>query len=188
MADDRAIGSGGGLQKWTFASGTWTNVNTFTTNLTSGIHGVTMTTNGSGQPLFYCTTSDTLSKLVTVTDDGSASPAFTTLATAVTNEAFRSVAFAPGAAAPAHPQHVVDFDGDGKTDFSIIRDLSGGTDPNGAAQWWSLKSSTSNASASSQNWGFASDQFTPADLTATARRITRSGVGQRQTRWRPSGS
>jgi hypothetical protein len=68
------------------------------------------------------------------------------------------------AAAPnvvAHVQHVVDFDGDGKTDFSIIRDLTG--DPvTGQAQWWTQPSSNPNI-ALVQNWGLASDQFLAGD-------------------------
>ena len=64
---------------------------------------------------------------------------------------------------PPHVQHIVDFDGDGITDFSIIRDLSKGTDPNSQAQWWTLKSSDPTGLALVQNWGLVSDQFIAGD-------------------------
>lgn len=95
VADDRAAPNGG-IQKWTFAAGTWTLVNTFNNGITTGIRGMTMTRNGLGQPVFYGTTTETsANRLVTVTDDGTATPAVTVLATAAANTAFRGVAFAP---------------------------------------------------------------------------------------------
>jgi hypothetical protein len=63
-----------------------------------------------------------------------------------------------------HPQHIVDFDGDGKTDFSIIRDPSNGTDPGSQAQWWTLTSSALSGPALVQGWGTnQTDQFLAAD-------------------------
>jgi len=101
VADDRAVASGGGIQKWTQSAGTWTLVNTFSNGLTNGCRGLTLTTNGGGQAVIYASTADSLSKLVTVTDDGTASPAFTTLATTGANTAWRGVAFAPAGGGPA---------------------------------------------------------------------------------------
>src|SRR5437016_10758413 len=100
VADDRSTASGGGLQKWTFNGTTWTLSKTFTTGLTAGLRGVTLTVNGSNQPVIYATTADSATKFVTVTDTGSAGDSFTTLATAGTNKAFRGVAFAPVSATP----------------------------------------------------------------------------------------
>ena len=62
-----------------------------------------------------------------------------------------------------HVQHVVDFDGDGKTDFSIIRDPSSGGDPGAQAQWWTQQSTNPPGPALIQNWGTVSDQFVVGD-------------------------
>jgi hypothetical protein len=93
VADDRAVASGGGVQKWVLSSGTWSLVYTLNTSLTSGCRALTVDWSGTN-PIIYATDASTLTKLVTVTDAGSSS-AFTTLATAATNTAFRGVAFAP---------------------------------------------------------------------------------------------
>jgi len=52
-------------------------------------------------------------------------------------------------------QHVLDFDGDGKTDFAIARDS------NGSKQWW-VSLNSSGGSIATQ-WGVDSDQLAPAD-------------------------
>jgi uncharacterized repeat protein (TIGR01451 family) len=93
VSDDRAIASGGGVQKWTFNGTTWTLAYTLNSGLTAGARGLTGTVVG-GTAVLYATTADTPSKLVKVTDTD-ASAAFTTLATAPANTAFRGVAFAP---------------------------------------------------------------------------------------------
>ncbi|GAB4195800.1 MAG: hypothetical protein OHK0022_12820 [Roseiflexaceae bacterium] len=97
VADDRGTGAGGGLQKWTFDGSTWSLAYTLTSGLTAGLRGLTGI--GGATPVLYATTADTISKLVTVTDTG-AGAAFTTLAFAPTNTAFRGVAFAPVTAQP----------------------------------------------------------------------------------------
>ncbi len=161
VCDDRAVASGGGIQKWTFSSGTWTLVNTLNNGLTAGCHGLTFTTNGSGQAVLYATTADALTKLVSVTDDGTASPgaAFTTLATAAANTAFRSVAFAPGAAV-VHVQHVLDFNGDGKTDFCVVRNSGGAA----ASQLrWFYNINGSSAATAAFDFGLNTDVLVPAD-------------------------
>ncbi len=53
------------------------------------------------------------------------------------------------------PQHVVDFDGDGKTDPAVVRG-SGGNDI------WFIQQST--AGAKTQQWGLTTDVLTPADF------------------------
>jgi len=58
-------------------------------------------------------------------------------------------------AAVVPTQHVLDFDGDGKTDFAITRDS------NGSKQWW-VSLNSSGGSIATQ-WGVDSDQLAPAD-------------------------
>lgn len=95
VADDRAIASGGGLQKWTLSGGTWTLASTYTGGLTAGLRGLTLTLNGLGQAVLFASTADAATKLVTLTEDGSLVPSFTTIATAPTNTAFRGIAMTP---------------------------------------------------------------------------------------------
>ena len=57
------------------------------------------------------------------------------------------------------PQHVVDFDGDGRTDPAVVRNTGGG--PSGQITWFwnnSLANTPSQAA-----WGIASDRFVPED-------------------------
>ena len=56
-------------------------------------------------------------------------------------------------------QHIVDYDGDGKTDASVVRNTGGG--PAGQITWYNRLSS--NGSAQAANWGLATDFFVPAD-------------------------
>jgi hypothetical protein len=57
-------------------------------------------------------------------------------------------------------QHVVDFDGDGKTDFSVVRNTGGG--PSGQVTWFQGINGTSTFLA--QQWGIATDFFVPGDF------------------------
>jgi hypothetical protein len=96
VADDRAPGSGGGIQKWTYDGTTWTLAYTLNTGLTVGTRGLTGTS-GGGVPVLWATTTEaSANRIVRVTDTGAAS-SFTTIATAGTNQAFRGIAFAPTA-------------------------------------------------------------------------------------------
>jgi hypothetical protein len=101
VTDDRSTGTGGGLQKWHLSAGTWALLYTLTNGITTGLHGLTGVDDGSGNAILYATTGETsANKLVTITDLISATSlpgaeAFTTLATAPTNTAFRGVDFAP---------------------------------------------------------------------------------------------
>jgi subtilisin-like proprotein convertase family protein len=54
------------------------------------------------------------------------------------------------------PQHVVDFDGDGKTDAAVVRNTSG------SQATWFISQST--AGTKTQNWGLTTDVLTPADF------------------------
>jgi hypothetical protein len=93
LADDGAVGAGGGIQKWTFDGATWTLAYTLLNNgtTTTGVRGLAGTVDGSGNAVLFGTTG---SALITVTDTG-ASAAATTLATAPANTAFRGVEYIP---------------------------------------------------------------------------------------------
>ena len=61
--------------------------------------------------------------------------------------------------APAHPQHIVDFDGDGTTDFTVIRDNGGSP-----AGWYTFLNDGTFSKTRFQEWGVASvDYPEPAD-------------------------
>jgi hypothetical protein len=95
VADDRALASGGGVQKWTLTAGVWSLTYTLTTSLTAGVRGLSVDWSGAN-PVIYGTTADALTKVIKITDAGVASAA-ATLATAATNRAFRGIAFVPTA-------------------------------------------------------------------------------------------
>ena len=67
------------------------------------------------------------------------------------------ISISGSAAAPA--QHVVDFDGDGKTDFAVVRNTGGGA--GGQVTWFMNLNGTGVTNAS--EWGIASDFFVPVD-------------------------
>jgi subtilisin-like proprotein convertase family protein len=62
-----------------------------------------------------------------------------------------------GVAAPA--QHVVDLDGDGKTDFVNVRNTGGG--PTGQVTWFGQQNG--GAAQTYFDWGIATDEFVPED-------------------------
>jgi len=67
-------------------------------------------------------------------------------------------------AAPAPPQHVVDFNGDGKTDYALVRNVGGGSQ--GQVEWFVKMNGGGDACDGNnqcQPWGLASDVFVPAD-------------------------
>ncbi len=94
IADDGSFANGGGVQKWTYntTQAKWLHTTTFTNGLTVGCRGLTAWITGSNATI-AATTND--NKLVLIVDDGSATPLFSTLATAPTNTAFRGVALKP---------------------------------------------------------------------------------------------
>ena len=101
VADDGAFGANGGIQKWTFNGATWSNPYTLlnTGTATTSVRGLTVDWSGAN-PVIYATTNGTSANLlISVTDTGSGATA-TTVATAPTNQYFRGVDFAPGAAGP----------------------------------------------------------------------------------------
>jgi hypothetical protein len=100
VADDRAIASGGGIQKYT-NNGAWSLLYTLGTGVgsTNGARGVVVS---FGQPSFvYATTAEsTGNRLITLADTGSASAA-TVLATAGNKEVFHGVQFTPEGIGPS---------------------------------------------------------------------------------------
>lgn len=59
------------------------------------------------------------------------------------------------------PQHIVDYDGDGRTDPSIVRNTGGG--PSGQITWFNLNSGGF-PPLTSTPWGLVSDRLTPEDF------------------------
>ncbi len=96
VADDRTAASGGGLQKWTLSSGTWSLTETMAPG-TVGIRGLTGSLNGNTATLFATTSDNRLVSLSELLSDTGSTATFNTLATGVTNTAFRGLRFAPQA-------------------------------------------------------------------------------------------
>lgn len=103
VADDRATGSGGGIQKWVFA-GTWNLAYTFDCGSGFGARGLVVDFSGPN-PILYATTTEgspTSNRLIKFTDAGAPS-AFTLLATSPANKTFRGLAFSPTFVPPPTP-------------------------------------------------------------------------------------
>jgi hypothetical protein len=100
VADDRAVASGGGIQKYT-NNGAWSLLYTLGTGAgsTNGARGVVA---AFGQPpVIYATTTEaSANRLIAITDTNSASVA-TVLATAGANEVFHGVQFTPQGSPPS---------------------------------------------------------------------------------------
>jgi hypothetical protein len=101
VADDRAIASGGGIQKYTFNGTTWSPITTYSNGLapTAGVTGLIGMVTGNSVTLL-ATTADAASgnKIVMYVDDGNnLSPIQTVLTngTAAANTVFRGLALAP---------------------------------------------------------------------------------------------
>lgn len=95
IADDAAITSGGGIQKWTNNAGTWSLAYTMT-NAGTGSRGLTVDFTGADPVIYATTTEGQTNRLFTITDDGvGAAATATTLATAGLNTVFHGVSFAP---------------------------------------------------------------------------------------------
>jgi hypothetical protein len=93
VADDRAVASGGGIQRWNKPAGVWILAYTLGTGSSTGARGLAVDWRGA-VPIVYATTTDATTRLISIADAGPASPA-TTLAGAAVNTAFRGVALAP---------------------------------------------------------------------------------------------
>ena len=64
-----------------------------------------------------------------------------------------------GTTPPGPQQHVVDFDGNGRTDFAVVRNVGGG--PTGQIRWFVGYNGAAGGAA--PDWGLASDFFLPED-------------------------
>lgn len=96
VADDRTT-IAGGIQKWTFSGGTWTQQYTLNLGTPSGCRGLTGTVSGGVATLYATTTFTNPSgntQLVTVTDTGAGSTV-SVIATALANTAMRGVRLIP---------------------------------------------------------------------------------------------
>jgi hypothetical protein len=91
VADDRAIASGGGIQKWIFSAGTWGMAYTLNSGLITGARNIAVDWSVAN-PVIYLT--DASNRLMKFTDAGGLSTA-SLLVAAPVNTAFRSVAFVP---------------------------------------------------------------------------------------------
>jgi hypothetical protein len=96
LADD-----GGGIRKYTFSAGTWTQAYVLNTSNVRGLvvdWSAANASTGVGAVCYATTTATNNNTLIKVTDAGSAGATATTLASAGTNLVFRGVAFAPQSA------------------------------------------------------------------------------------------
>jgi hypothetical protein len=98
VADDRAISSGGGVQRWDYDGSAWNLTYTLGTGSgsTVGARGLAVDFSGA-DPVIYATTGEAslvANRLISIVDTGAASPA-TLLATANALEVFRGLEFVP---------------------------------------------------------------------------------------------
>ncbi len=95
LADDRAIASGGGVQRWNFSGTTWTLGATFNAGITSGVRGVTAWGDGP-DVVIAAVTAESASRVVLFRDRPGLPPtAAFPVVTAPANTQFRGVALAP---------------------------------------------------------------------------------------------
>jgi hypothetical protein len=100
LTDDRSPesdGSGGGIQKWTFEGGRWSQVATFASvgGGMAAFRGLTGTMTSSGAILVASTAEASGNRLVLFVDDGAPNVSGTVIATAPPNTIFRGVALSP---------------------------------------------------------------------------------------------
>jgi hypothetical protein len=100
VADDRAVSSGGGIQKYT-NNGTWGLAYTFGTGAGSKVGARGLVVEFGQPPVIYATTAEAATnRLITVTDSNS-SAVVKVLATAGANEVFHGVQFSPQGSPPS---------------------------------------------------------------------------------------
>jgi hypothetical protein len=94
IADDSAIASGGGIQKWTFNGTVWSLAGTFQSlSGTETVRGLSVDFSGANPVLYATTNLASANKLISLVDTGNFATTATILATAPANEAFRGVVF-----------------------------------------------------------------------------------------------
>ncbi|MDB4946281.1 MAG: uncharacterized protein JWP97_5815 [Labilithrix sp.] len=95
VADTNGLGGAGGVQKWTFAAGTWTLAATFKTGLTSAPVFLTAKVIGTNVVLLGVT-GETLARIVRIIDDGvNTNPTAAVLGTAAAGSQYRGLAVTP---------------------------------------------------------------------------------------------
>jgi len=73
-----------------------------------------------------------------------------------------TVSYTPAGSGGGMTQHYLDFNGDGRTDFDVVRNTGGGT--NGQVTWYQgFNIGGQPAGGSAQDFGLAGDTFVPAD-------------------------
>jgi len=97
ICDDRAVASGGGIQRWDLVGGTWVLSYTLNTGLSVGCRSLAGTY-GTDSTILYATTAwsgaAANSSIVAVEDTGAAS-VFSTIVSGISNVTFRGLKFAP---------------------------------------------------------------------------------------------
>lgn len=100
ICDDRAVASGGGVQKWTLSGGTWSLAYTHIAGLgTSGPRSLTVNWL-TANPTLIVTTNVSAANSIAVTEDAGMASTFTTVATAGVNTVFRGISFTPNSVVP----------------------------------------------------------------------------------------
>lgn len=99
VASDASIANGGGIEKWTYDSGTmvWSLAYVMNGGRTAGVRRLVGTTDSLGETTLYVIGSEAATPVLSVVDTGSSST-FNQIASPGTNTAFRGIAFAPEAA------------------------------------------------------------------------------------------
>ena len=111
IADDNTTAAGG-IQKWVKTSGTWSLAYTISVGSATGARGLAVDFYAGAQPRLFAVINNAAGTGVVYLDDnGTATPTVNTMATATTasNQAYRSIAFAPCTSSTWY----ADVDGDG---------------------------------------------------------------------------
>jgi len=96
IADDRAVTSGGGIQKWINNAGSWTLAYTLGSGSSSSVGCRSLTVNwNSAYPVIYATTAEASNNRLIKIVDSSALATTTIIATSAANTIFRGLAFTP---------------------------------------------------------------------------------------------
>lgn len=163
ICDDTTGAGGTAISKFSLVGGTWV-ANGTVGAIVDSYRGLTGTVSGTTVSLYATRKGGTAAtgggELVRLNDasgyNGTLTGDPTLLATAATNMAFRGVAPVPSSGTVLTPRKApVDYNGDGKTDYSITRTQAG------VNIWYNLNNGTN--SALTYQWGVPTDRLVPAD-------------------------